>query len=253
MCGLPLMLSNDNDSASPDCVEKRKWGWMICGVLILSGIGLACVAVYLTTHASARQSNTRAQITAELVSCSGVVLVRPSGSSTEWREVKAGATLSDGDLIQTDISGGALVRYSSGITVSIPEQSIFTVMNSSGNLIEVSVPPQTEHAAEAPPGIEIKEEKSSGHSESAGLFLQLHQIIAFGRNLELIGRVEAGTNLTVNDERVEVAGDGTFKHFTNRFPASVREAHLVLKGTDLVGRTRVLTATYTFGKGRKED
>jgi hypothetical protein len=248
------MLSGDKGSAL-----LRYLGWLtgrrlIIAALILSGICLACVSVYLKTHASAGKSNQRIQSTAELISSSGMVLVRANGSRAEWREVKAGAALSEGDLIQTDNSGGALVRYSNGITVSIPEQTIFTVRNPSGNLIEISVPPQIESAENSSPASEAVKSEPSGSSETAGSqsFLQLQRIVAFGRYLELVGRVEPGTNLTVNEERVEVAGDGTFKHFTTPFPASVHKARLVLKGKDLAGRTRILTADYVFSTGREE-
>ena len=243
------MLGIDKDSAALHYAATQVGRRVITAVLIFSGISLACIAVYLKTHASARQSNTEVQSAAELVSSSGLVLVRSSLSRAVWQEVKAGATLFEGDWIQTDSSGGALIRYSNGITVSIPEQTIFTVRNSSGNLIEISVPPQIEGAENSAAG--VAQQKLPGLSEAAGsqLFLQLQRIIAFGKCLELIGRVEAGTNLTVNDERVEVAGDGTFRHFTSLFPASVREARLVLKGSDLAGRTRILTATYTFSTG----
>ena len=93
-----------------------------------------------------------------------------------------------------------------------------------------------------------------GISEETGpqSLLQLQRIVAFGRSLELVGRVEPGTDLTVNNDTVDVAGDGAFKHFTAPFPASVHEVRLVLKAVNLAGRTRQLTATYTFSKGRGE-
>ena len=218
-------------------------------ILILSGVLLACVAVYLKVRASVRKSNPEIQSAAELVTSSGMVLVRAGGGREVWQEVKAGATLSEGDLVQTDSSGGALVRYSNGITVSIPEQTIFTVRNPSGNLIEITVPPQIEHAENSSQAAGVEKSEQTAGSQ---LFLQLHRIVAFGRYLELVGRVEAGTSLTVNDESVEVAGDGTFRHFTTPFPASVNNARLVLKGTDLAGYTRILTATYIFNPGHEE-
>lgn len=217
---------------------------MILATLVLSGIGLTCIAVYLKKHDSAERSKQQPQNAAELVSASGMVLVR-SGGRSEWQEVKAGAAFSEGDLIQTEHSGGAVIRYSNGTAVSIPEDTIFTVRNSGGNLIEITLPPQNE-IAENPVQSGISEENGSQS------FLQLQRIVAFGRSLELVGRVEPGTNLTVNDDIVEIAGDGTFKHFTARFPASVHKVLLVLKGVDLAGRTRTLTATYTFSTEREE-
>ncbi len=77
-------------------------------------------------------------------------------------------------------------------------------------------------------------------------FLELGKITPFGRSLEIIGRVEAGSKLVVDNEPVEVAGDGSFKHFTQLFPASIDRVGLVLKATDLAGRTRTLTAYHDF-------
>jgi hypothetical protein len=77
-------------------------------------------------------------------------------------------------------------------------------------------------------------------------FLELNRIIPFGMSLELIGRVEPGSRLTVNEETVAVAADGSYKHFTNPFPASSRKVRLVVKATDLAGRTSVLTAVHNF-------
>jgi hypothetical protein len=202
------------------------------------------MAVYLKTHASAGKSKPQTRGAAELVSASGMVLVRGAGRS-EWQEVRTGAVFSEGDLIQTEHSGGAVIRYFSGTTVSIPEQTIFTVRNTRGNLIEITLPPQIERAENSVP---------PGFSEEPGSqsFLQLQRIVAFGRSLELVGHVEPGTNLTVNDDIVEVAGDGTFRHFTAPFPASVHKVRLVLRGVDLAGRIHMLTAIYTFSTGRGE-
>jgi len=77
-------------------------------------------------------------------------------------------------------------------------------------------------------------------------FLELQKITPFGRSLELIGRVEAGSRLVINDEFVEVSGDGSFKHFTKLFSASSDRVRLVLKATDLAGRTQTLMAYHDF-------
>jgi hypothetical protein len=77
-------------------------------------------------------------------------------------------------------------------------------------------------------------------------FVELDQIIPFGRSLKLIGRMEAGSSLAVNNEVVEVTGDETFKHFTRSFPAPAHRVHCNLKVTDLAGRTRTWMATYDF-------
>jgi hypothetical protein len=53
--------------------------------------------------------------------------------------------------------------------------------------------------------------------------------------------------LTVNKESVDVAGDGSFKHFTNPFPAASRQVRLVMKVANLAGHTRVIAFTHDFG------
>lgn len=83
-------------------------------------------------------------------------------------------------------------------------------------------------------------------------YLELQQIIPFGRSLELIGRVEAGSKLTIDNERVEVAGDGYFKHFTKQFPVSSDTVRLDLKATDLAGRTQTITTFHDFSPGKSK-
>ena len=85
------------------------------------------------------------------------------------------------------------------------------------------------------------------------LLLELQRIVPFGRSLELIGRVEPGSSLAINGETVEVTGDGSFKHFTKQFPASTQKASLIMKATDLAGRTRVQRATHDFGAFEREE
>ncbi len=76
--------------------------------------------------------------------------------------------------------------------------------------------------------------------------LALHKIVQFGRTLELVGSAEAGSRLTVNNESIEVSGDGSFKHFTKPFTESGDRVRLEIKATDLAGRTRNLTAFHSF-------
>jgi hypothetical protein len=82
--------------------------------------------------------------------------------------------------------------------------------------------------------------------------LRLLRIIRFGRSLELVGEVEAGSRLTVNDDPVEVSGDGSFKHFTKPFPRAIKKINLVLKATNLAGKSAELIAPYNF-RGRNRD
>jgi hypothetical protein len=81
---------------------------------------------------------------------------------------------------------------------------------------------------------------------SARPYLEIDKIVSFGRSVELKGRVEAGSKLSVNNENIEVSGDGSFKHFTKRFPASSSRICLEIQATDLAGRTRILTAFHDF-------
>jgi hypothetical protein len=179
---------------------------------------------------------------AELVSATGMVLVRKPGR-IEWQEVKTGTRLMDGDLIQTDESGNATIRYSNGTMAAIQAKTIFTIQTTGNDQMEISAPP-----LEAAPG-DRAPESGDGLSGTAELqpSVELERIIPFGRSLELIGHVEAGSSLVINDENVEVAGDGSFKHFTNPFPASAGSVSLTMKVTDLSGRTRILTITHEFG------
>ena len=62
----------------------------------------------------------------------------------------------------------------------------------------------------------------------------------------MVGNVEAGSRLSVNNEIVDVTGDGSFKHFTNPFPLSEQKARLVMMVTDLAGRTCVVEAVHDF-------
>jgi hypothetical protein len=219
---------------------------LILGGSVLLGIVLFCLiaCLILKDFRSKLPEPPAPEPIAELANAVGMVLVQNSGKS-EWREVKAGAPLMEGDLLRTDNSGEAGIRYRSGTTISIPEQTVFTLRKMGENRIEISVPPE---ATGLPPLLLAGENGISGTGAKSGAsrLMELQQIIPFGRSLELIGRVEAGSNLTVNDEIVEVAGDGSFKHFTKQFPASAHKARLDMKVTDLAGRVRIWTATHQF-------
>jgi hypothetical protein len=184
-----------------------------------------------TPQAPAKES------TAELVSAGGMILVQSPGTP-EWREVKTGARFSEVDLVRTDSLGEAGIRYNNGAAVMIPRNTVFTVRRSGDNEMEITASPD---AAMMPLLL------AGGIPEGkGGPFIELQQIVPFGRSLELIGRVEAGSSLVVNGEIVEVTGEGLFKHFTRPFPASAQVVRLNLKVTDLAGRTRIYTASHDF-------
>jgi hypothetical protein len=160
---------------------------------------------------------------------------------TVRQEAETGAPVAEGGVIQTENRGDAAVRYFEGTAVSVP---------GAGN---------GPMEASAPPGAPARETAAGRGAQWSGAMprhapageprpsIELRGIIPFGRSLELIGQVEAGSSLVVNDETVEVAWDGSFKHFTDPFPAAARNARLTLKVTDLAGRTRILTRTHDFG------
>lgn len=82
--------------------------------------------------------------------------------------------------------------------------------------------------------------------------LRIERIIRFGRSLELVGEVEAGSRLQVNDEIVDVKGDGTFKHFTKPFPASIWNAELVFTATNLAGKSTVFITYFNFDGSNRD-
>jgi hypothetical protein len=234
-----------------DTTPESKKGWnpkiLATGVLLLLGIAVFCLVTYFGINRS-KEAKVQPAIqqaeapSAELISATGMVLVRRPGW-IQWQEVKAGAHLAEGDLIQTDHSGEAMIEYSSGTTISIQAKTIFTVQPSGNGQMEISAPPLDAPLADKASVADVPHDANANESQP---FIELRRIIPFGRSLELIGHVEAGSSLAVNDETIEVAGDGSFKHFTNPFPASAGNVNLVMKVTDLSGRTRVLTATHDF-------
>jgi hypothetical protein len=260
----PFSRYNMSDSQSDSILRSVSIRWnpkiLTTSLLALSAIALVCLIAYLEWNRSKvgkeKPAAPQAQVSeAELKSATGMVLVRKPGR-IEWREVKTGAFLTQGDLIRTDNTGNAVIRYSNGATVSIQAKTVFTVQAAGSNEMEISAPPigaESEKEASKPGagarGTALGETAAGGLRPS----IELQRLVPFGRSLELIGKVEAGSSLAVNDESVEVDGNGFFKHFTNPFPASAGEVHLVMKVTDLSGRIRTLTATYDFsphGRGR---
>jgi hypothetical protein len=235
---------------------------LIAGALVLSGIVLvALILVLKWQNREAKPVQAPAKRpAAELISATGAAFVKVPGG-TDWRPVQVGARLMEGDLLQTDSLGEASIRYSNGVTVSIQARTIFTVHNAGDGSMEISVPSQealapsvasmsypeagTQTALQSPKKPEIPVLKDTKANQTS-LFIKIDHIIPFGRSLELVGTVEAGSKLAVNDGIVDVAGDGFFKHFTNPFPVTAQKVRLVMKVTDLAGRTRTVTTTYDF-------
>jgi hypothetical protein len=255
------MHSSHSDSLPHSAKNARNRKFIFAGVLAVSGIILVSLVLFLKLHGSKAESAERAKDSpAELISSTGMVFVARSGKG-DWQQATVGAQLMEGDLVRTDSSGEASIRYSNGSTVSIQASTIFTVRIAGDGSMEISVPSQeTELPSDGSGGEEAavaqNNAESGGKIEAIALgearargarpFIKLDRIIPFGRSLELIGSVEAGSRLTVNSEAVEVEGDGSFKHFTNPFPVSAQRVRLVMKVSDLAGRVRIVTATHDF-------
>lgn len=184
----------------------------------------------------------------------------------EWQKGKVGLQLFEGDLLQTDKSSRATVKYVNGTSVSVPPDTVFWVRGVdqrtekpqvSPNLTAGAVdvvkkrPPAdpTQVVADPPKPISRETEKQA-RSETPKIAprpapepsLLVHKIISFGRSLEIIGKVDPGNRLFINGEAAIVEPDGSFKHFTKPFPRPGR-VELFLKTNDLAGRVRTLTRT----------
>ncbi len=256
------IFTSHNELSIQSTGKRRNQKLLVAGVVTITGLVLACLLIYYRhTEPKAKSVEVQANNSvAELVSATGMVLTGKSGR-TDWNQITVGARLAEGDLIQTDQSGTASIKYSTGATVTIQPNTIFTVRNPGDGSMDITLPLQqaelssdaahldqqtsSEAGANAENGIEAPA-FGKGNKSDLRPYMKLDRIIPFGRSLELIGEVEAGSRLTVNDESVEINGDGSFKHFTRPFPASAQKVSLVMKVTDLAGRSRVETATHDF-------
>ncbi len=256
--------------------------FLIVSVLVPLAIAVACLFFYISLrHTSLEPVDAQVEDSfALLVSIDGEVMVRRS-SQTGWKSAQAGAQLTRGDWIFTRKSSKTLIEYNNGTKLALQPETFFSVQDISDSGREIDkmplsarkanlqftpaapeirqMPEPAPALAPAPapalaPAPESSEEprelpQLTSKAEDERPFFELQQVVPFGRSLELIGNVEPGSRLAINDEAVEVEGDGSFKHFTKQFSASIRVVRLVMKTTDLAGRTRVLTATYDFGTG----
>lgn len=256
LAGCRDMWKSRSDSSHPFISEGRKWRiWAVLGILLVSGIaGSWWMPDFSSRHSKVKTVDQSGKVSsAVLVTAVGTVWVRRQFRS-DWQELRAGDHLVEGDLIQTVRGGSAYLKYANESTVSIPAQTVFTVRSSGDGQMDISAPPDLGNAAT---GFSAFGGKHSGENANKAIprhagagreepYLELERIIPFGRSLELIGKVDAGTSLVVNDVAVEVEGDGSFKHFTSPFPASRRKALIVMKATNLAGKKRTLTATHDF-------
>lgn len=238
---------------------------LIAGIVVLAGSAV----VYMGFHRPGNvREVTRAEArtkdpVAELVSATGMVLAGKPGR-TEWTQMAIGARLMEGDLVQTAKAGAAGIRYSNGNTVTIQENTVLTIRSAGDGSMEISVPTMGAEPVPSAPG-KGQEAKPVGLEDrnavaafnevragEPGPFIRLDRVIPFGRSLELVGKVEAGSRLSVNNEIVDVGGDGSFKHFTNPFPASDQKVNLLMRVTDLAGRTRAIAASHDFNPQRRD-
>jgi hypothetical protein len=247
------MFTSVSDPALNSATRKRNKNIMRFSIIIASGIvlaGLGYFGIRQIRAGNAAASAQQSQSSAELISAAGTVLILKPGSA-EWQEVKTGAYLTEGDLIRTDGSGNVSLRYLDGTFVSIPEQTTLVVQYAGSGIMEIVKPPKAPPVgAQGPAGQLPATPPEATGGLVAGKAVRpsiiLERIIPYGKSLELIGRVEAGSRLTVNDEKVDVEGDGLFKHFTKPFPQTDDEITLIFKAADLAGRTNILTVTYDF-------
>ena len=249
-----------SDSSRHSAHKARNGIFLFVGICVLSAAALVCLIRYRSNsglNGTSVEAKAKDPV-AELVSATGMVLTGKPGRA-EWNQIAIGAHLMEGDLIQTDKSGGAGIRYSNGNTVTIQEHTVLTVRSAGDGSMEISVPAAEEatpsagsgrkREASSPTAAEDKAAVAAFNEARAGEpgpFIRLDRIVPFGRSLELVGNVEAGSRLSVNNESVDVTGDGSFKHFTNPFSASVGKANLMMRVTDLAGRTRVIAAVHDF-------
>jgi hypothetical protein len=203
---------------------------------------------------------------AEIANVTGKVSVRLR-SNTSWEKGKEGMKLFVGDLIQTGSSGVVQLKFLHGASVSVPSDTMFSIRHVEDKAgkglppLSLSSRPVTlaaEKSAPAPAPVQEKKPLPDTPAKAAEPIkpavpqttalplhdptLELDRIIPFGRSLELVGRVDPGNQLSVNNEVVKVESDGSFKHFTKPFVNS-GTVQLVLKTTDLAGRVRIVTKT----------
>ena len=189
-----------------------------------------------------------------IVSAQGSVSLRRRNQAY-WISARSGMQLCQGDMLQTGETGSITIRYADAVAVSLPPDTVFSVDHSGSTPAPQAGPiPAARReqakplaAAEQPPSMP---RASIPDSEPA---LELQRIIAFGRTLEVIGRVDPGSSVYINDESVDISGDGSFKHFTRPFPSGRTHVELILRVVDLRGRVRTLNSSYSFGPDPGEE
>lgn len=95
---------------------------------------------------------------------------------------------------------------------------------------------------ESPPGdvysftvIPKRREDTPSHD----IHIKIDKILPFGHAFHVVGKTDPGVMIYINEEVVEVKGDGSFKHFTRPFIAKGKQK-LVIVGRDLTGLSKSL-------------
>ena len=231
--------------------------------LLLGGLALAMLGVLGAlaypglreiVPAQAKRSTMTGTAIAEILLAKGTVAMRRS-DQTSWSSAGQGMQLCEGDMVQTGGSGSITIRYSDATAVSLPPHTVFCIHHGEPfPMAETKPSPSAQHqqaesrvTAEQPPVV----------PRAPGLegqpILELERVVAFGRTLELTGRVDPGSLLYINEESVDISGSGSFKHFTKPFPPGRTYVQLTLRVVDPRGRVRTLNATHNFGPDPGEE
>ena len=233
------------------------------GGLLLGGLALACFAAYpylqrLASPALA-ESDTRPRL-AGLESIAGEVSVRQHDSAA-WKAASASFPLAEGDMVRTGRSGSARIKFTSGETVTVPPETIFSLRPRSGGPVQLATAataPAAKKGAPAPAADAAPAAETSTAPQPtaprpvvatqaprpapAEPTLVIGNLAWFGNTLQVVGRIDPGNTLMINDERVETAPDGAFKHLTAPYsPDEGSPRVVVLTTKDLAGRVKTIT------------
>ncbi|MBI1746658.1 MAG: FecR domain-containing protein [Acidobacteria bacterium] len=125
----------------------------------------------------------------------------------------------------------------------------------SGNFYEMTMPDYGPYfwrvdsinnkGLESPPGDVFSFNIIPKHHEDASphdIHLKVNKIIPFGHYFQVVGKTDPGVMVYINDEVVEVKGDGSFKHFTRPYESTGKHT-LAVVGRDLSGLNKSLYET----------
>jgi len=241
------------DSPSP----SRAKALILCGgaVVMLGLLGaLAYPDLRKIMSARPKQEGSTEAAVGCIVSAQGSVSLRRRNKAA-WTYARSGMQLCEGDMLQTGGTGSITIRYSDAVVVSLPPDTVFSVDHNASTPAPQAAPRAAARREPAKPPLLAKPPVSAEQPESMPRAsipdrepaLELERIIAFGRTLEVIGHVDPGSSVYINEESVDISGSGSFKHFTKPFPSGSTHVDLILRVVDLRGRVRTLYSSYSFG------